>query len=193
MDSPILVVAGVPASGKSTFARGLQNRGFYYFTLNGEDSEHRTDDLQQEAWLAYNRVFAGEATETLIAVIRRAPLPAVVEWGFPPNDRALQIVKDMRAHRARFVWLDCPTDVARKRFRKRERGNVASMRAFDQQMSLIDARWNDIAHAASPLIVNVLRDGRAVRSTNDLYNEIAGEISLPTPDQSFESRFSYIP
>jgi hypothetical protein len=51
------------------------------------------------------------------------------------------------------------------------------MRAFDQQMTLISERWNDITDAASPLMVSVLRDGRSVRSIDDPFLDHARRIT----------------
>src|SRR4051812_43312473 len=112
---PILVVSGTPASGKSTFCRSLSKNGFYYFSLNGEDEEARTDDLQRRAWQEYQRLFQGESPERLLAPLRAAPGDPVVEWGFPPNDATFAIARSLRAAGARFVWFECPSDVARIR------------------------------------------------------------------------------
>src|SRR4051794_40834140 len=78
----LLVVAGIPASGKSTFCRDLRKRGFSYFTLNGEDDALRTEPSQQAAFAAYSQ----NDIETLLVTLKSAPTPTVVEFGFPPDD-----------------------------------------------------------------------------------------------------------
>ena len=169
------VLAGVPASGKSTFGRSLVKRGFYYFSLNGEDAAQRVTPLQQQAWNHYRQ---GEA-DALVGALQLPEEPVIVEYGFPPDDGNLAVVRGLRAGGARFVWFDCPAAIARARFQKRERRDrpgllVASMQAFDRQMGLIETRWDAIVDAADPQIVDVLRDGRAPRSHDSLYAEIFG-------------------
>jgi hypothetical protein len=168
-DTLILVIAGIPASGKSIFCRKLRERGFYYLTLNAEDDEWRTAELQARAWQRYR---AGD-TNGLIQALREAPGPVVVEYGFPPDAGNLGIVRALRAAGARFVWFDCPPDVARGRFRKREHGNVLKMVAFDRQMGLITANKEAIAEATGHQTVQVLKpNGKAPRSHDEIYREI---------------------
>jgi hypothetical protein len=100
----LLVVAGIPASGKSQFSRKLRDRGFYYFTLNGEDDRWRTETLQIRAYQAYRR---GDA-DALIQSLREPPGPVVIEYGFPPDPGNMAIVRAMRAAGARFVWFGWP-------------------------------------------------------------------------------------
>jgi predicted kinase len=167
-----IVVCGIPVSGKSTFARSLAKRGFYYFTLNGEDDAFRVESLQQEAWHAYLASFASASVDPLLPTLLKAPSRPVVEWGLPPNDPALELAKALRETGVRFVWFACPEPVARSRFRTRERGNVHKMAAFRHQMEMINSRHDAIMEAIRPQVVEVLRDGRAARANDDLYREI---------------------
>jgi predicted kinase len=166
-NTDILVIAGIPASGKSTFARKLQKEGFYYISLNGEDDAARTEQLQRDAYLAYRR---GD-TERLLELLSQSPGPVVVEYGFPPDEGNLQVVRGLRGGGARFVWFECPNDVARGRYRKRERGRAAAMAAFDRQIALIEERRDQITAAANPQFVQVLR-GKAPKGHDELRREI---------------------
>jgi hypothetical protein len=74
---------------------------------------------------------------------------------------------------ARFVWFDCPVEIARKRYAKRENYDVAKLQAFKQQVELTTERRQDILTVADPQIIQVMR-GKAPRSHADLYEDIFG-------------------
>lgn len=168
--SPV-VFSGVPASGKTTLALSLEKRGYSYFSLNGEDDARRTKPAQQAAYAAYRRA----DVDGLLAALASSSDPVVVEWGFPPDDVCLQVANALREAGARFVWFDCPIDIARRAFRKREqqRSQPIPLSAFDHQVRAIGLRHDLIIVALKPQIVHVRR-GKTHRSLDDLVSEIFG-------------------
>src|SRR5437764_687080 len=93
----ILVLSGIPAAGKSDYARYLvREHRYYYVSLNGEDETKMTDDLQREARGHYGAALESGDVAQLVATLQAPHEPVVVEWGFPPNQLTLAVARGLR-------------------------------------------------------------------------------------------------
>src|SRR5438105_1752902 len=102
----LLHLAGVPAAGKSTFARWLQvQKGFVHIDV----------DI-----LAPLGILTGNAPE-IVGRLRHCGQRVVIDWGFRPA--SLPLVKDLSAEGVISVWLDADHQVARIKFIERKIGS----------------------------------------------------------------------
>lgn len=123
MASRILLFAGIPASGKSTFARWLASeKGYRHLDVDFAEADF-------DEWM--NKV-------------RRSQWNGVIDWGFPPH--CLDLVSSLVELGVEPWWFDGERDAARQSFLARlGRGEHPSqLEAYEHQMAEIEAAWPDI-------------------------------------------------
>ena len=168
--SRLLLLAGVPATGKSTFAGRLHaERGYFKFVLE-EIIPARASKDEAEVWKLWQEAVQTSDASRLVKKLRNLPGPVVVEWGFPINQACIRCVESMKQNGMRLLWFECPDDVARDRFVERATVPVA---AFDIQMPRIRANYDSIT-ALGPEIVDVI----SPQGMSKTVEEIEAEIGL---------------
>lgn len=169
----MLHIAGIPATGKSTFGRWLQKeRGFLHVDVEAPGVLYR---LQLESpWL---KLFQENSASAFISQLRQLATDVVLDWGFPPT--YLPQVTLLQKEGVEAWWFTAQTDIARARFV--ERGTVP-LRAFEVQMSAIQERWHEIKAAFSPRIMETLHKGRGHLSPDQIWSEM--ERIRTQPNQS---------
>ena len=117
-----ILVSGVPATGKSAFARHLASQhGFAHYDLESSPSGWPRTELKS-LWDSSRVTFA--------AAVRQAHERAVLDWGFPPS--CLSWVKELQTAGVGLVWFDGDINQARAVFARR--GGL-SLKAFDTQVA----------------------------------------------------------
>jgi len=120
MKDVFIVVAGIPATGKSTFSR----------------------------WLAAEHGFVHQDVDTqgMPSGQTLANRPIVIDWGFPAHETALssylRLIEEWKMSGARLWWFDGDRDVALRSFIKR---GTVSKEAWDYQLLGIDKNWSKIS------------------------------------------------
>ena len=115
-----ILVSGVPATGKSTFARHLTSQhGFAHYYLESFPSGWPRIELKS-LWDSSRVTFA--------VAVRQAHKRAVLDWGFPPS--CLSWVRELQTAGVGLVWFDGNIKQARAVFARR--GGL-SLKAFGQQ------------------------------------------------------------
>lgn len=123
--SRILLVAGIPASGKSTYARWLvKNKGFALY-----DVDFASDKNPLNRWIAQTEESGSQG---------------VIDWGFPPSN--LDTVNWLISNGAAAWWFGGDPAAARASFalRSAKGEHPASLAAFEHQMAQIEANWHRI-------------------------------------------------
>jgi hypothetical protein len=120
----IILLSGIPATGKSSFAKHLVNYGFVHFDLecypNGWPESQREE--LKELWDVDRRAF--------VARLRQQYDRVVLDWGFPIG--SLSWVKELQSCDVKLVWFDGDIARARETFVKRkEKGGVQN---FNKQV-----------------------------------------------------------
>ncbi|MGI5220591.1 AAA family ATPase [Nocardia sp. CA-290969] len=145
MDKLLVLVNGLPGSGKSTLGRSLAA------TLN---AQFLSKDALKEALAAYvdDREIAadlgGVAMDTVWALARVLPKSVVIDsWWFKPRDlRYAEIgIGRAQADRVVEVWCQVPADTARERYMARRRPDL-----YRDRQRLTD-HWDTWAEQAEPL------------------------------------------
>ena len=148
----LLLVAGIPASGKSHFCRWLARE--HQFVHVDVEEHGRLAALGLER--IWEETFSDDDPTNLIAALRALGPRVVLDWGFPPN--WLHVVQDFKDSGADLWWFDADHGKARDEFVRRGTVPVA---ALDAQMNAIRSNWEDIRELFDPNILLVLGpDGR---------------------------------
>src|SRR5712692_10480801 len=132
----IILVAGIPASGKSTYCGWLRAaKGFVHLDVD-RDVETINREIEE----------AGSLT-TFIDRLRALGRPVVIDWGFPPG--SAPVVHLLGEAGVDLWWFDGDPVALRAAYIKRGRGSVDD---FERQMG-------EIADAG-PMIANLFGDQR---------------------------------
>ena len=130
------LISGIPASGKSTFCRWLEEKkGFLH--LNVEE-----DGVLDRYGLApaWNVLFDASATVApFIEALDRFKRPVVIDWGFPPEH--LNTVRKLSEGGVMLWWFAADWTVARRKFQLRRYPHVQD---FDIQIRKIEAALPEI-------------------------------------------------
>jgi adenylate kinase family enzyme len=153
MNRRSFLISGIPAAGKSTFARRFAQENGY---------EHIDVDSYGKP-LPVERIARGEV---------------VIDWGFPPE--SAPAVAQIQSLGARLIWFSAQRSLARAKFVAREQNKIERqipVEAFDQQMDKIEAAGLPKSYVGSPpfQIVNGYDAAGLLRSYEDLLAEILGK------------------
>jgi hypothetical protein len=131
------LISGIPASGKSTFCRWLEEeKGFLHLNVE-EDGVLDRHGLAAE-WLA---LFGASATAApFIEALDSFNRPVAIDWGFPPEH--LNTVRKLFEAGVMLWWFAADWAVARRKFV--ERGGKGPVAVFDIQIRKIEAALPEI-------------------------------------------------
>jgi shikimate kinase len=147
MGYPLVLLAGIPASGKSHFGRWLEEqRGFLHLDV---EKDGRLATLRLEG--AWTRCFEMQDVTTFVSQIRAMNRPVLVNWGFPVH--CLEMVKQLKSQGLVLWWFSADPEQAEREFKKR--GDVP-LAAFERQMTAISQHWNAIEAVFRPNVVTTL-------------------------------------
>ncbi len=133
---PLVLVSGVPATGKSAYGSWLREQhGFVHVDVEN-DGFGRVG--LQDAWTAVAHL-PPLPLDPLIAGLRALGVPVVLDWRFPP--KWFPLVRAMHASGISAWWFDGDRDAARRRFIAR---GTVSVAALDVQMRNIEAAWDTL-------------------------------------------------
>ena len=130
------LVSGIPASGKSTFCKWLEERkGFLHLDVE------RTGVLERHGLArAWNTLFgAGASAAPFLDALEKFRRPVAIDWGFPPEH--LDAVRKLFEGGVMLWWFAADWAVARRKFKER---GMHPVQLFDIQMRNIEAALPDI-------------------------------------------------
>ncbi|UGT63085.1 AAA family ATPase [Nocardia asteroides] len=145
MTELLVLVNGLPGSGKSTVGRALAAELGAQFLAKDVVKEALADCVDDAAGVA---ALGGVAMEAVWALARAVPGTVVVDsWWFRPRDLhfARAGLDRCAADRAVEVWCDVPAETARHRYATRRRP------AFYQDEQRLAEHWDTWAAHAAPL------------------------------------------
>ena len=131
------LISGIPASGKSTFCKWLEEKkGFLH--LDVEEAGVLDRYGLATAW---NTLFDVTGTAApFIEVLDTFNRPVVIDWGFPPEH--LNAVRKLFDGGVMLWWFAADWAVARRKFIAR--GNKGPVAVFDIQLRKIEAALPEI-------------------------------------------------
>ncbi len=130
------LVSGIPASGKSTFCRWLQEKkGFLHLDVE-IDGELDRYGLAT----AWNTLFgAGASAFAFLEALEKFKRPVAIDWGFLPE--CLDTVRKLSEGGVMLWWFAADWTVARRKFKQRGYPHVQD---FNVQIRKIQAALQDI-------------------------------------------------
>lgn len=147
----IILISGLPASGKSSYCRWLHAaRDYVHVDLD--------QDLRRGA----------VSLPSMLDSLRRSAFSAAIDWGFHPH-ADFQAARCLTREIDGFWWFDGDREAARQRFcERRDRGeHPATLDDFERQLDQINSNWTEIE--------NLFR-GRIIRSILPGPRNIAPEV-----------------
>jgi hypothetical protein len=145
----IILLSGMPATGKSSFARYLAHEhGFTHYDMERHPRGWPLPELKG-TWEKDRALFVPE--------IRKHHHRTALDWGFPV--RCQPIVEQFREQGVRLVWFDGDVESARKLYIERAKKEYAHEDAatFDRQVKEIEREG--YPGALNCLVVRVLSAG----------------------------------
>jgi hypothetical protein len=130
------LISGIPASGKSTFCRWLEEKKSFLH-LDVEKPGVLDRHGLATAWATL--FDASTSAAPFIETLEKFKRPVVIDWGFPPE--CLNTVRKLSEGGVILWWFAADWAVARRKFK--ERGTI-SMGHFDIQIRKIEAALPDI-------------------------------------------------
>jgi hypothetical protein len=130
------LISGIPASGKSTFCRWLEEKkGFLHLDVE-EDGVLDRYGLTT----AWDALFGASATAApLIEALEKFNRPVVIDWGFPPE--CLDSVRKLSESGVMLWWFAADWAVARRKFAER---GYPFVEDFDIQIRKIEVALPEI-------------------------------------------------
>jgi hypothetical protein len=130
------LISGIPASGKSTFCRWLEEKkGFLH--LNVEEPGVLDRYGLATAWATL--FDASTSAESLVQALDSFNRPIAIDWGFPPE--CLHAVRKLFDSGVMLWWFAADWAVARRKFQLRRYPHVQD---FDIQIRKIEANLPEI-------------------------------------------------
>lgn len=163
---PLLLISGVPATGKSTFTRWLaENRGFLAADI--ERGGLGPLGLQSE----WDGAVSHGGPARLVAALHALHRPVALDWGYPP--RSLPFVEALCSAGVGAWWFDGDRDAARRNFIGR---GTVPVGALDRQMANIQAVWPRLAAFYGGRIVHAVDPEGKFVDWADVIDRIVGKI-----------------
>jgi hypothetical protein len=130
------LISGIPASGKSTFCRWLEEKkAFLHLDVE------KTGVLDQHGLAkAWSSLFDASASAApFIEALDKLKRPVVIDWGFPPEH--LNTVRELFDGGVMLWWFAADWTVARRKFKERR---TVPIGLFDIQLRNIETALPEI-------------------------------------------------
>lgn len=167
----VLILWGVPGTGKSTFAKYLvAEHGYVHIDT---DVGGAGDSKAAKAWRA---VLNGTGTpEDFVKIARYNPQPVVMEYGMFANDQGLALLRRLRDSGTEAWWFDGDRQAA---FEAWQAENAKARPNF------VDPMWHNVVALidANYAMLKAFFGGNMVRAIE------AGPVHVP-PEQTFAAMF----
>ena len=157
MTKPLLLIAGIPAAGKSHFSEWLESRHeFLYLEIYNHDPHKDRSMVSVGLEKEWACCLQGNACSRFVVALQERRKPVVLEWGFPVQ--CIQAVQALKERGFSIWWFDADYRIARKKFveravkraRDKLRDFDSQMRDFDVQMRGVERQWLNIKASLTP-------------------------------------------
>lgn len=162
----IILLCGMPGSGKSDFGKYLRDKHKYsYVSITDEEWE---DKKMQSLW---NHIFEAKneynAVEKFVCYLHENYKNVVLDWRFPIEQiRAAELLKRQWCE---IIWFTCKVDSAKKKFVKKYKNSATY---FDTQIKSIEGNSEKIIKNLNPKVMDVLKDKKTNKTSDELYSEL---------------------
>jgi hypothetical protein len=144
-----LLIAGLPATGKSTFGDWLEQHAGYFHLDFDEEPLVQQRGFGREQQLLWKH----HQTEPLVEALQARHQPIALTWGFAP--KFLPLVERLFAHGFAPVWFAADPAVSRRAFVAR--GGI-DVKYFDQFLAPLLPIESEIIRVFRGQVLRALRD-----------------------------------
>ena len=169
----ILLVAGTPASGKTSFGDYLRDKKDFLHV----DIESFEGSYLHSVWVAALKL---KDMSLFLNTLKERNPNAVLSWGFHLND--LQVAADLKRAGVKLWWFEADEMRARQRFIAR---NGVSIDVFEAQMKRIKNNRAKIEELFQPNMLTTLRPDNTSLTFPQIFDAVRGIVNTP------EKRFSF--
>lgn len=163
----LVLLCGIPATGKSAFGKYLQEK--YNYTYISIDDESWQDKKMQSLW---NHIFQAkseyDAVEKFACYLHENYKNVVLDWGFPMDK--IRIAELLKRQWFEIVWLSCSTSLARQRFLQKHKNSATY---FDTQIKNIKDNTDRIFKNLEPKVIDVLIKDKKDKTMDEIYSEFS--------------------
>jgi hypothetical protein len=165
------LISGIPASGKSTFCRWLEEKkGFLHLDVEKPGMLDRYGLAT-----AWNATFgASTSAAPFVQALDKFNRPVAIDWGFPPEH--LSTVRKLFEGGVMLWWFAADWAVARRKFK--ERGTI-SMGHFDIQIRKIEAALPEINALFRSHVEYVLPSTGIYTPTDEIWESMLDTLAGP--------------
>jgi hypothetical protein len=170
MGRQLVLLAGIPAAGKTFFSRWAErHRSFLHLNVE-TDGPYRCPELRP-VWPSPS----GPRDVTPLAHAMRAlDRDIILDWGFPV--RCFSTVQAFKNLGFALWWFDADRDQARRAYLRRAGGPAT---AFDRQVADIAREWATIRPVFEPNIITTLSADGTRMAPELLYAKMFGDATPP--------------
>lgn len=165
----VIFICGIPASGKSSFGKFLENKHGYFYI----DMEHNPwpDENIHKIWdLIFQQLGDESRISSFLDSLETKGEKVVLDLGFVPNDAYYWIVATLKKYGCRVIWFNCSYNIAKKRFLNRK--TSPPLELFELQIERIKNNWGIIASMVDPEVVEVTAENGSDKTKIQIYEEI---------------------
>lgn len=162
----IVLLSGIPATGKSTYGRWLaETKGFVHVDVEAPGAlvTHSLD-------VAWRGMFKTGAVRAFIDQVGQLGTEVAIDWGFPPT--CLPVVRAIQAAGVGTWWFDGDRAAARRAFLAR--GTVSATH-LDHQMAGITQHWCEIQMVFAGRIIQVIDSKGQYLPPGEIYAQMCGD------------------
>ncbi|MGH7202829.1 MAG: hypothetical protein ACREHC_00100 [Candidatus Levyibacteriota bacterium] len=164
----IVLLSGIPATGKTNFGKYLQDK--HNFTYIPVESNDWADKKMQALW---NHIFEAKrdynGVEKFICYLHDNYENVVLDWGFPMTQ--IRVAELLKRQWCEIVWFSCKVSVARQRFIIK---NKNSATYFDNKIKSIEENNDKIIKSLNPKIIDVLKEKKTGKIVEEIYSDFSG-------------------
>lgn len=163
MASSVVLIAGIPGAGKSTFCEHLTlDKGWLHLDIDWLDrSKPWPNEKLRQAW---NVAIQTGDPATFIRACKKFG-NVIIDWGFPIQQ--MFFVHKLAAHGVKIFWFDADVQAARRVFANRA---TVLPSAFDQQMTALNSV--NVPGAIGAKVIRVLEKGPRFKPYDQILKEI---------------------
>jgi len=155
----LVLVSGIPASGKTEFGKWL-----------AEHHRFRHEDLENGKHMTR---LERKTPKAFIDEIRGGRSDLVLDWGFPPHAQGLKTVRGVVEAGLTRWWFDGDRAAARESFERRT-GHPATVDDLDRQLRPIDSAWREIVDIFGEHRLDAIGPGPAYLSSEAIFDAMFG-------------------
>jgi hypothetical protein len=162
MSKPILLLSGIPGSGKSSYGRWLAaNKQYVHLDFEeGDLNKFGVEELWNNFWSAGRPGF--------VEALLRNAAPICLDWGFPAN--CLPIVRQLAEAGVELWWFEADPRLAKPHFLNRRPKGEAD---FNEQVTNIEKSREEIMGVFANHVVHALTSDGKHAPCQEIYAQMS--------------------